>query len=115
MTSVMTLSEIVDVVIGVDTHVQTHSAAALDARTGGVIAQITVEATAEGDAELVDFAEEIATEHAALRAWAIEGTASHGRGLAVHLHEDEELVVELDRPVRARRRGGNKHVMEAGR
>jgi hypothetical protein len=29
------LSEIVDVVIGVDTHVHTHSAAALDVHTGG--------------------------------------------------------------------------------
>jgi transposase len=108
MTSVMKLSEIVDVVIGVDTHVLTHSAAAVDAHTGGVIAQITVEATAEGYEELVEFAEEIAAEHAALRAWAIEGTASHGRGLAVRLHEGEELVVELDRPVRANRRGGVK-------
>jgi hypothetical protein len=35
------LSEIVDVVIGVDTHVATHSAAAVDARTGGVLAEIT--------------------------------------------------------------------------
>ena len=30
------LREVVDVVIGVDTHVLTHSAAALNARTGGV-------------------------------------------------------------------------------
>jgi transposase len=104
----MKLSEIVDVVIGVDTHVQTHSAAAVDSRTGGVIAQITVEATAQGYQELVEFAADIAAEHAALRAWAIEGTASHGRGLAVRLHEGEELVVELDRPVRAKRRGGVK-------
>jgi transposase len=108
MTSVMKLSEVVDVVVGVDTHVETHSAAAVDARTGGVIAQITVEATAEGYVELVEFAEQVADEHAALRAWAIEGTGSHGRGLAVHLGEADELVVELDRPERARRRGGVK-------
>ena len=31
------LSEIVDVVIGVDTHVMTHSAAVVDAKTGGVL------------------------------------------------------------------------------
>ena len=108
MSSVMKLSEVVDVVIGVDTHVETHAAAAVDARTGGVLAQITVQATAEGYAELVEFAEEIAEEHAALRAWAIEGTGSHGRGLAVHLDAAEEMVVELDRPERARRRGGVK-------
>ena len=39
------LSEIFDVVIGVDTHVATHSAAALDTRTGGVLADITVDTT----------------------------------------------------------------------
>lgn len=108
MSSVMKLSEIVDVVIGVDTHVATHSAAAVDAGTGGVLAEITVEATGEGYAELVEFADQVGAEHAALRAWAIEGTASHGRGLAMHLHEGQEMVVELDRPERAKRRGGVK-------
>jgi transposase len=102
------LSEVVDVVIGVDTHVDTHAAAAVDARTGGVLAEIVVEATAQGYAELVEFADQVGAEHAALRAWAIEGTGSHGRGLTVHLHETEEMVVELDRPERARRRGGVK-------
>ena len=109
MTSVMKLSEVVDVVVGVDTHVATHSAAAVDARTGGVLEEITVPATAEGYAELVEFADRIAEEHAALRAWAIEGTGSHGRGLAVHLRgigELGEIVVELDRPERPVRRGG---------
>ncbi len=115
MSSVMKLSELVDVVIGVDTHVETHSAAAVDVRTGGVLAEITVPANAEGYTELVEFADQIAAEHAALRAWAIEGTASHGRGLAVHLRAlcgagelSAELVVELDRPERAQRRGGVK-------
>ena len=72
MTSVMKLSEVVDVVIGVDTHVATHAAAAVDARTGGVLAQITVNADAEGYAELVDFADRVGEESGALRAWAIE-------------------------------------------
>lgn len=108
MSSVMKLSELVDVVIGVDTHVMTHSAAAVEVATGTVLDQITVSADAEGYAELVEFAEQIGREHAALRAWAIEGTASHGRGLAVHLHTLEGLVIELDRPERARRRNGEK-------
>jgi transposase len=43
-----------------------------------------------------------------LRAWAIEGTGSHGAGLARHLLHLGEVVVELDRPVRARRRNGAK-------
>lgn len=104
MNSVTDLRGVVDVVIGVDTHVHTHSAAVLDARTGGVLAQGTFEATAEGYAELLDFAEE----QPRLRAWAIEGTGSHGAGLARHLHAAEEIIVELDRPERAKRRNGAK-------
>jgi transposase len=108
MTSVIRLSEVVDVVIGVDTHVASHAAAIVDARTGGVLAQLSVEATAEGYAELVAFADQVAEDHSPLRAWAIEGTASHGRGLAVHLDGLDEFVVELDRPQRPARRGGVK-------
>ena len=51
---------------------RTHSAAAVDAATGGVLDEITVEATAQGYAELVEFA----NNHATLRAWAIEGPAA---------------------------------------
>ena len=76
MDSLTDLREVVDVVIGVDTHVHTHSAAVLDAATGGVLGEVTVEATAEGYAELVEFA----NNHATLRAWAIEGTSGHGAG-----------------------------------
>ncbi|MFI7483412.1 IS110 family transposase [Kocuria sp. M1R5S2] len=104
MSSLTDLREVVDVVIGVDTHVHTHSAAAVEAGTGGVLGEITVEATADGYAQLVAFAEE----HAVLRAWAIEGTGGHGAGLARHLAELEEVVVELDRPQRAHRRNGAK-------
>jgi transposase len=112
MTSLIRLSDVVDVVIGVDTHVATHSAAVLDARTGAVIDQITVEATTVGYAQLVEFAEDHtpqwATEHPGARAWAIEGTGSHGAGLTRHLQHGGEVVVELDRPVRAQRRNGAK-------
>jgi len=104
VSSLTDLREVVDVVIGVDTHVHTHSAAILDAGTGGVLDEITVEATADGYAELVEFA----NEHAALRAWAIEGTGGHGAGLTRHLERGEEVVIELDRPERAKRRHGAK-------
>ena len=83
MNSLTDLREVVDVVIGVDTHVHTHSAAVVDTATGGVLDEITVEATAEGYAELVEFA----NNHATLRAWAIEGTGGHGAGLSRHLLE----------------------------
>src|SRR6187431_984836 len=104
MNSLTDLREVVDVVIGVDTHVHTHSAAVVDAATGGVLDEITVDATAQGYAELVEFA----NNHPVLRAWAIEGTGGHGAGLSRHLLEMSEIVIELDRPKRAARRNGAK-------
>lgn len=104
MNSLTDLRDVVDVVIGVDTHVHTHSAAAIATGTGGVLGEITVEATPEGYAQLVQFA----GEHAVLRAWAIEGTGSHGAGLSRHLLEMSEIVIELDRPKRVARRNGAK-------
>jgi transposase len=104
MPSLTDLREVVDVIIGVDTHVHTHSAAVVEARTGGVLDEITVEATPDGYARLIEFADE----HALLRAWAIEGTGGHGAGLARHLTSREEVVVELDRPERTHRRNGAK-------
>jgi transposase len=104
VSSLTDLREVVDVVIGVDTHVHTHSAAVIDARTGGVLDEITVEATAHGYIQLVDFADQ----HPVLRAWAIEGTGSHGAGLTRHLETGGEVIIELDRPERAQRRNGAK-------
>ena len=98
------LSQIADVVIGVDTHVATHSAAAVDVRTGAVLAEITVEAAPGGYETLAEFA----GQQPGLRAWAVEGTGGHGAGLARYLAGLGELVVELDRPERARRRNGAK-------
>jgi len=104
MTSLTDLREVVDVVIGVDTHVHTHSAAVIGSATGGVLGEITVAATAAGYAELVEFA----NNYPRMRAWAIEGTGGHGAGLSRHLLESSELVVELDRPKRSARRNGAK-------
>src|SRR3954470_9949228 len=105
MNSLTDLRDVVDVVIGVDTHVHTHSAAVVDTATGGVLGEITVEATPEGYAELVEFA----NNHATLRAWAIEGTGGHGAGLSRQLlGKASEIVIELDRPKRAARRNGAK-------
>ena len=53
MTSVTDLRELVEVVIGVDTHVHEHAAAAVDARTGAVLGQVRVSADVHGFARLV--------------------------------------------------------------
>jgi transposase len=98
------LAELVDVVIGVDTHKHTHTAAVLDARTGAVRARATVTTDPAGYAELTALVEQ----HTGLRAWALEGSGGYGAGLARHLVAAGELVIELDRPVRPKRRAGAK-------
>ena len=98
------LAELVEVVIGVDTHKDTHTAAVLDARTGGVLARATVTADPDGYTELTALAER----HSGLRARALEGTGGYGAGLARHLGEGGELVIELDRPKRPARKAGAK-------
>jgi transposase len=98
------LAELVEVVIGVDTHKDTHTAAVIEARTGGVLARATVSADPDGYAELTALAER----HPGLRAWAMEGAGGYGAGLARHLADAGELVIELDRPKRPARRSGAK-------
>jgi transposase len=98
------LAELVELVIGVDTHTDTHTAALVAVDTRALLATITVAADPDGYAQLVELAER----HGGLRAWAVEGAGGYGAGLTRHLAEHEELVVELDRPVRPSRRAGAK-------
>lgn len=98
------LSEFTDVVIGVDTHVDTHTIAVVDAHTGAVLDELTAPTTLSGCQELVDLADT----YSPARVWAIEGTGSHGAGLTRLLLSREEVVIELDRPERAQRRHGAK-------
>jgi hypothetical protein len=98
------LAELVELVIGVDTHTDTHTAAVLATDTGAVLATATVSADEDGHAELVTLAEA----HGGLRGWAIEGTGGYGAGLTRHLDQLGELVIELDRPLRPARRAGAK-------
>jgi transposase len=99
------LAEQVDVVIGVDTHKQTHTAAVIAACTGAALAHTTVTADAAGYAELVAFADQHATSS---RGWAIEGAGGYGAGLTRHLTGCQEMVLEIDRPKRPKRRAGAK-------
>jgi transposase len=98
------LAELVDVVIGVDTHKHTHTAAVVTAATGAAAEDVTVDTDPDGYAELVALADR----HSALRAWSIEGTGGYGAGLARYLAERGEMVIELDRPNRPARRNGAK-------
>ncbi|NIR58885.1 MAG: IS110 family transposase [Gammaproteobacteria bacterium] len=98
------LAEVVDVVIGVDTHKYTHTAAVVSAGTGGELEVLTAAADPDGYAALV----ELGNGHSGLRVWAIESTGGYGAGLARHLRELGEWVIELDRPDRPARRHGAK-------
>lgn len=98
------LADDVDIVIGVDTHKHTHSAAAVGARTGAVLAELTVDADPVGYRNLLD----LTAAHGSRRAWSIEGTGGYGAGLARFLMDAKERVIELDRPQRTPRRGGAK-------
>jgi transposase len=94
----------VDLVIGVDTHKHTHTAAVVVAPTGAVLAQATAAATPAGYRQLL----RLADRHDGQRIWAIEGTGGYGAGLTRFLQAQAERVVELDRPKRAARRHGAK-------
>jgi transposase len=97
------LAESVELVIGVDTHKHTHTAAVVVA-TGAVVEQVTVPAAPAGYQQLLGLADR----HDGRRVWAIEGTGGYGAGLTRFLHAHAEQVVELDRPKRTARRHGAK-------
>jgi transposase len=90
------------VVIGVDTHKHTHTAAAVSL-TGAFIDHVTVPADRRGYRQLINFAERHQAE-----LWAIEGTGSFGAGLTTSLVQAGHKVVEVDRPERPSRRTGAK-------
>jgi transposase len=98
------LADAVEVVIGVDTHKHTHTAAVLAATTGQALVTLTVPATPAGYQQLL----ELADQHHRQRVWAIESTGGYGAGLTRFLAAHHEQVVELDRPKRAARRHGAK-------
>jgi len=97
------------VTLGVDTHAETHVAAALD-QAGRLLGTRTIPTTPSG--------------YAALLAWAstlgrvdrigVEGTGSYGAGLGRWLRAHGQVVVEVDRPDRAaRRRRGKADTLDA--
>ena len=98
------LAELVDNVIGVDTHKHTNTAAVVSAATAAVIETTAAATDPDGYQRLFDLAERCG----GLRAWAIEGANGYGAGLARFLAERGEWVIELDRPQRTTRRHGAK-------
>lgn len=100
------LASMVDHVIGIDPDRDWITAAILDASTTGVVATARFCASRDGYDEAVVWADShsIATE----RAWAIEGSASYGRGLAVALGRAGEWIIEFDRATTKASKDGAK-------
>jgi transposase len=105
------LADRADVVVGVDTHTDTHSAAVLTA-VGVVLDQLTVTADQSGQARLLAWAGQHTP--GLRRAWVIDGARSHGVGLTRYLRRVGEEVIEGPRVGgQARRRGGKSDALDA--
>ena len=97
-------AESVDVVIGVDTHRDSHALALVDAGLGALIAEERVDANRAGYRRAL----KLASGCGRRRLWAVEGSGSYGAGLARYLQHQGERVLELERPVRSGSRGRAK-------
>ena len=97
------------VTVGVDTHKDTHVAAARD-QLGRRLGTTQVPASSAGYAQLLAWAHALGE----VAAWGVEGTGSYGAGLARFLAAHGQRVVEVNRPDRqARRRRGKSDAVDA--
>jgi transposase len=92
-----------EVVGGVDTHKDTHTAAALDER-GRLLGCAQFPATPRGYQELLAWLRGQAGENGRLLQVGVEGTGAYGTGLTRLLVAEQVEVVEVDRPDRKTRR-----------
>jgi transposase len=88
---------------GVDTHLDVHVAAALDAQ-GALLGVESFETTPTGYRRLLCWLRGFGD----VDVVGVEGTGSYGAGLSRHLHGEGVRVVEVDRPNRQRRRRRGK-------
>ena len=94
---------------GVDTHLDSHVAAAIDSN-GGVLGVETFDTTTGGYRHVVAWLAGFGT----ISLVGVEGTGSYGAGLARHLTDKGIRVVEVDRPNRqARHRAGKTDAIDA--
>ena len=91
------------VIGGVDTHLDTHTAACVD-HLGRLLAHAQFPATSTGEKQLLTWLRGFGD----LAAVGVEGTGSYGAGLARHLTSQAVHVVEVSRPNRQTRRQRGK-------
>jgi transposase len=87
------VAEDADLIIGVDTHLDTHTAAICDAR-GRAVSQLQVPATTAGYEHCWPWVRTAARDRQAV--WAVEGTRHYGLGLARYLASQGQQVSEID-------------------
>lgn len=104
------LAEVIDAVVGVDTHRDTH-ALEIAAPTGATIAVTTIDNDEDGFATAITWI----SRHAPgpRIAVGLEGTRSYGLGLARALQAAGFTVVEVERPRRGERRRGKSDPIDA--
>ena len=88
-----------EVILGVDTHLDTHVGAVIS-ETGKLLGTLAVSTDSAGYLKLLTWAKSLGR----LRRAGVEGTGTYGAGLARVLHEHEIGVLEVNRPDRANRR-----------
>jgi transposase len=97
------------VVVGVDTHRDSHTAVALDG-IGRKLDYLTIDTNSSGYRQLMKWA----SGWGEVVGYAVEGTGSYGAGVARYLVANGQRVIEIDRPNRkARRLKGKSDVLDA--
>ena len=94
----------VAVILGVDTHLDSHAAVAVD-HLGRCLGESSVPTTVKGYEGLLRWAEDFGP----VRCAGVEGTSSYGAGLARHLRGRGIEVLEVERP-KHRRRSSRRNV-----
>lgn len=92
-----------DVVLGVDTHLDTHVAVLIDT-LGRILGTESIATDVSGYRHLVEWA----TSFGPISRAGVEGTGTYGAGLARYLSEAGVQVIEVNRPNRLRRRRRGK-------
>ena len=98
------LADLVDHVIGIDCHKDNNTAAITD-RLGALQGTMTARTNSTGYRAHLEWVRQCAPGR---RVWAVEGAGCFGAGLTEHLLENDEWVVEVDRPKRSARKAGVK-------
>src|SRR5215210_9448845 len=97
-TAVQGPENVLEVVLGVDTHLDIHVAAVLD-QLGRPLGEMAVPTTKRGYHSLLAWAEGFGP----VRCVGVEGTSSYGAGLTRHLKARGIEVLEVERPKHRRR------------